>query len=461
MPAKDYFPTGGQCNSLPKEPIAWDMIHQNFPRSITLYISQESCPTRSGKVLVVLNKLKSNPNLKSTERHARTTATRWHVTACSCRIVSGKTTSITFHPRNNKETLLDNPNSSMVWIGLGALVASASFLIYRYPPGSWGFMPWDDWLQNLWSKPKTLPGSSPQSPTPARQTRDKSEPGRDKIQDGDIPVDSRPDDATPKAKPVALPAMEVPVLNLDESSVVLDQTPTAVASSSNNALQSRSIPTFQPLPPPSPMSQNSLMSPPPRPKPNAQPQLSPPPRPNQMLPPPRPSLNVPVRLPPSAASSLRVPPSRLTSSTLPATKPSGKPQKTSRQVTLEPGHSPLDWAALTSNPNHKLRGENMPANLIRVTPSMLKAQNGRKGRDAWTSYMGKVYNITPYLPFHPGGKGELLRGAGRDSEKLFLEIHPWVNWDGMLAECMVGILVSEEYGAANAAGGAGSLEDMD
>ena len=79
---------------------------------------------------------------------------------------------------------------------------------------------------------------------------------------------------------------------------------------------------------------------------------------------------------------------------------------------------------------------------------MLKAQNGRKGRDAWTSYQGKVYNITPYVPFHPGGKGELLRGAGKDSAKLFMEVHPWVNWDAILGECLVGILVSENDGAA-------------
>lgn len=74
---------------------------------------------------------------------------------------------------------------------------------------------------------------------------------------------------------------------------------------------------------------------------------------------------------------------------------------------------------------------------------MLKVQNGRKGRDAWTSYQGKVYNISPYVPYHPGGKGELLRGAGKDSAQLFAEIHPWVNWDGILGECLVGILVSE------------------
>jgi cytochrome b involved in lipid metabolism len=80
---------------------------------------------------------------------------------------------------------------------------------------------------------------------------------------------------------------------------------------------------------------------------------------------------------------------------------------------------------------------------------MLKAQNGRKGCDAWTSYQGKVYNITPYLPFHPGGKGELLRGAGKDSGKLFMEIHPWVNWDAILGECLVGILISENEANAN------------
>jgi cytochrome b involved in lipid metabolism len=118
-------------------------------------------------------------------------------------------------------------------------------------------------------------------------------------------------------------------------------------------------------------------------------------------------------------------------------------KKASQRAVLEPGFSPLDWAALTSNPNHKLRGANLPGTLIKVTPSMLKAQNGRKGTDAWTSYQGKVYNISPYLPFHPGGKGELLRGAGKDSGKLFLEIHPWVNWDAILGECLVGILVSE------------------
>jgi cytochrome b involved in lipid metabolism len=80
-----------------------------------------------------------------------------------------------------------------------------------------------------------------------------------------------------------------------------------------------------------------------------------------------------------------------------------------------------------------------------VPPSEVKRRNGRKGRDAWGTYKGKVYNLTPYLKFHPGGVGEMMRGAGKlgEAERLFNEIHPWVNWDNMLGECLVGILVSE------------------
>ncbi|KAH8906342.1 cytochrome b5, partial [Coniochaeta sp. PMI_546] len=121
---------------------------------------------------------------------------------------------------------------------------------------------------------------------------------------------------------------------------------------------------------------------------------------------------------------------------------SSKPTKPSRQVVLTPGHSPLDWARL-SNSNADLR--NLPggptAPYLRVTPSMLKKMTGRKGKDAWTVLGGKVYNMSPYLPFHPGGEAELLRGAGREGTKLFGEVHPWVNYEGMLASCLVGILV--------------------
>lgn len=86
---------------------------------------------------------------------------------------------------------------------------------------------------------------------------------------------------------------------------------------------------------------------------------------------------------------------------------------------------------------------------------MLKQHNGRKGNDAWSAFGGKVYNITPYIGFHPGGGPELLRGAGKDGTRLFAEVHPWVNYETMLQSCLIGLLVEESEA------GPGAMEEMD
>jgi cytochrome b involved in lipid metabolism len=167
-----------------------------------------------------------------------------------------------------------------------------------------------------------------------------------------------------------------------------------------------------------------------------------------------------IRPSPSTAASLRVPQTKVLSNTSMAPSGNGSNRKSSKQAILAPGYSPLDWAALTSNPKNNLRGEDLPDHLIKVTPSMLKNHSGRKGQDAWTSFQGKVYNIEPYLPFHPGGKGELMRGAGKDCGKLFMETHPWVNIE-MLRECLVGILVSEDEAVNAVVSNSGGLDEMD
>ena len=200
--------------------------------------------------------------------------------------------------------------------------------------------------------------------------------------------------------------------------------------------------------------------------PELRPSLKPPrlksPSHGSMAPPPRPTNSAPLRPPPSAAASLRVPTTRvLPNASMAPTSLKPGLSKPSRKVALAAGHSPLDWAVLTSNPNHKLRGKDVPDELIRITPSMLKQYNGRKGRDAWALFAGKVYNISPYLPFHPGGEAELMKGAGKDAGKLFMEVHPWVNWDGMLSECLVGILVGQGEEMQQSIRGANTLDEMD
>mgnify|MGYP002718908693 FL=1 len=52
--------------------------------------------------------------------------------------------------------------------------------------------------------------------------------------------------------------------------------------------------------------------------------------------------------------------------------------------------------------------------LLRVTPSELAKHNTRE--DCWQVYAGRVYNVGPFLRYHPGGVGEMMRGAGKDGE---------------------------------------------
>ncbi|KAL4998827.1 hypothetical protein BDV10DRAFT_64590 [Aspergillus recurvatus] len=363
----------------------------------------------------------------------------------------------------------------MGWVGAAIVVATTCFLLYRHPPASW------------------FPEPQPAVADRARESTSEEGEGKAKEKDEEISP-SLPDkwqlasakdgpveeaQTTPKASAstVPIPVLDVPSFQLDDSATDKTQntlrkaqqdttrqsettSPSAITSSTS--APSNTMTTPSPKQPPVANDAASLMPPPPPPSRLQPPTLQKQPRPQPQntlapalgrFPPPPPSGSGASLLspPPSAASSLRVPPgmrsgtTNSNSSSLSPNLVTLKPaKKASQRAVLEPGFSPLDWAALTSNPNHKLRGANLPPTLIKVTPSMLKSQNGRKGTDAWTSYQGKVYNISPYLPFHPGGKGELLRGAGKDSGKLFLEIHPWVNWDAILGECLVGILVSEK-----------------
>ncbi|KXG45426.1 Cytochrome b5 [Penicillium griseofulvum] len=352
----------------------------------------------------------------------------------------------------------------MGWVGAGVLIATAAYFLYRYPPRSW-------------AEPRSF---APPEPTPdapvAAATADDTVPRKhgSGVTTPSIETKEEEDDSqsTPKAAASSAPppVLAVPTFSLESGERETSQ-PALVPSSSQpingtakqapSTNRDNAAPKFQPPPQPS-------LAPPPKPQPSSLPpkatttgasSLMPPPpvprlrstpqtnrlAPTSSLQPPRLSGNS-LRPPPSAAAAQRgLAPtnsgSRLSNSTLAPTQVSLK--KSSGKVVLEPGFSPLDWAARAANPKNNLRGEGLPPGLLRVTPSMLKEQHGRKGRDAWTSYHGKVYNISPYAPYHPGGKGELLRGAGKDSAQLFQEIHPWVNWEGILGECLVGILVSE------------------
>lgn len=106
------------------------------------------------------------------------------------------------------------------------------------------------------------------------------------------------------------------------------------------------------------------------------------------------------------------------------------------KTALKPGRSLMDWVKL-GHSGADLAGTK--GTLLDVTPQELAKHSKRN--DAWMALKGKVYNVTPYMEFHPGGEEELMRGAGQDATHLFNEVHKWVNFEGMLQKCLVGRLV--------------------
>lgn len=306
-----------------------------------------------------------------------------------------------------------------------ALISAVVFLAYTYPDMFKSLLP--DWITGAEQHSRAVENSEEK----ARDT------GPESAQNG---LDEEDEESTtPKAKP-DLPAGEVPTFTLSDNDGAgnqsdHDEEPTVPMFPAANSAQRASA-----MPPPSGPAKTTpgLMLPPGKP---------------MTAPAPRQSAAASLRLPSNGPLPNRGPPVASQQRVNSSLSPNGAVSTPNARgkVLLSPGHSPMDWAALTKSGN--LAGVDT---FQRVTPSQLKTKTGRKGKPAWSSWQGKVYNITPYLPFHPGGEAELMKAAGRDGTKLFMDVHPWVNWENMLGSCLVGVMVPEDHGS-----GGGSLEDMD
>ncbi|XP_013910588.1 PREDICTED: cytochrome b5 reductase 4 [Thamnophis sirtalis] len=96
----------------------------------------------------------------------------------------------------------------------------------------------------------------------------------------------------------------------------------------------------------------------------------------------------------------------------------------------------MDWIRLTKS-GQDLTG--LKGRLLEVTEEELMKHNKRE--DCWICIRGLVYNVTPYMEYHPGGEDELMKAAGIDGTDLFDQVHRWVNYESMLKECLVGRIV--------------------
>uniref|UniRef100_A0A1J3DDM6 Cytochrome b5 domain-containing protein RLF n=1 Tax=Noccaea caerulescens TaxID=107243 RepID=A0A1J3DDM6_NOCCA len=110
---------------------------------------------------------------------------------------------------------------------------------------------------------------------------------------------------------------------------------------------------------------------------------------------------------------------------------------TRTKVPFEKGYSQMDWLKLTrTHPDLAgLKGESN-----RRLISMDEVKQHKSGDSMWTVLKGRVYNISPYMNFHPGGVDMLMKAVGRDGTLLFNKYHAWVNFDILLEKCLVGVL---------------------
>ncbi|KNA16487.1 hypothetical protein SOVF_088840 [Spinacia oleracea] len=118
-------------------------------------------------------------------------------------------------------------------------------------------------------------------------------------------------------------------------------------------------------------------------------------------------------------------------------KPVAKKPAARAKVPFEKGYSPMDWLKLTRT-HPDLAGLNGQSNRRLISMSEVK-QHQTEG-SMWTVLQGRVYNISPYMKFHPGGVDMLMKAVGKDCTSLFNKYHAWVNADFLLEKCLVGIL---------------------
>ena len=126
------------------------------------------------------------------------------------------------------------------------------------------------------------------------------------------------------------------------------------------------------------------------------------------------------------------PPARKSKTTRATTGSSSGSTKTSknprRKYGMRKGFGMQDWNRLVKSAKNLAQRD---GGLRRITRDEVRQHNTE--HDGWTILHGKVYNIAPYLHYHPGGLKILKQCLGRDATALFEKYHRWVNADGCVS----------------------------
>lgn len=118
-------------------------------------------------------------------------------------------------------------------------------------------------------------------------------------------------------------------------------------------------------------------------------------------------------------------------STMPPPKGTALPKKanprTRRQERIQKGFGLSDWNRLLKSTHDLAQRGGAP---MRRDITRAEVAEHNQEYDGWMILHGKVYNIGPYLAYHPGGLSILKPSLGKDASALFDKYHRWVNVEG-------------------------------
>jgi cytochrome b involved in lipid metabolism len=116
-----------------------------------------------------------------------------------------------------------------------------------------------------------------------------------------------------------------------------------------------------------------------------------------------------------------MPPPSKGSSSSPASSGSAR-----SKVALRKGFGLSDWTRLVQKSNDLAQRKGQP--LRRIKWKEIAQHDSIY--DGWMVIRGKVYFISPYIAYHPGGESILKKILGKDATKEYDKHHRWVNEDG-------------------------------
>mmetsp|Transcript_15266 Transcript_15266/g.18019 ORF Transcript_15266/g.18019 Transcript_15266/m.18019 type:complete len:439 (+) Transcript_15266:253-1569(+) len=112
-------------------------------------------------------------------------------------------------------------------------------------------------------------------------------------------------------------------------------------------------------------------------------------------------------------------------------------------IKKKPGFNQLTWAQEASCQ----RGSSKPTKTVWTLEEVREHNNLKK--DGWMIIKGKIYEVSKYAPYHPGGYYDLARAVGDDGTDLYEEVHPWVKASAMLRGSEIGTLKNYKGGRSD------------